>query len=294
MNRRGRPAKRRVPAELSAPAEEQINEYVNVPIPPPVPSEPSQAGPSRPLEPAGVNIPLDQMAQILATAFRQARKPIVSIERARKLGARNYDGIGDPEKAWLWLEGNERVFNVMRCSNEQMVTYSAFLLRDRALDWWNAVHRRFPEGVSWTQFKEEFLEKFYPSVYKDQKIEEFFKLEQGTMSVTDNENKFSELVRHVPLFCDHEVQKSKRFVVGLRKVVKSILASVSHTQYGQVVEAAIRIERSLGLAPQITQGLQGPKRDGSTWTKGGSSKKSKKGGKPPWVARKTGQRQQSS
>ena len=61
-------------------------------------------------------------------------------------------------------------------------------------------------------------------VYKDQKIEDFFKLEQGTISVTDYEKKFSELVRHVPLFCDHEVQKSKRFVVGLRKEVKSILA----------------------------------------------------------------------
>ena len=61
-----------------------------------------------------------------------------------------------------------------------------------------------------------------------------------------------------------------------------------------MVEAAIRIERSLRLAPHIAQGLQGPKRDGSTWTQGGSSKKSKKGGKPPWAAGKTGQRQQSS
>ena len=43
MRRRGRPAKRRVPTELFAPAEEHIDEYVNVPIPPPVPSEPSQA-----------------------------------------------------------------------------------------------------------------------------------------------------------------------------------------------------------------------------------------------------------
>ena len=107
------------------------------------------------------------------------------------------------------------------------------------------------------------------------------------MSVTDYEKKFSELVRHVPLFCDREVQKSKRFEVGLRKEVKSILASVS-TQYGQVVEAAIRIERSLGLALQISQVPQGPKRYGSTWTQGESSKKSKKGGKPPWVAGKTG------
>ena len=82
--------------------------------------------------------------------------------------------------------------------------------------------------------------------------------------------------------------------MGLKKEVKRILASVSHTQYGHVVEASIRIERSLGLAPQITQGSQRPKRYGSTWTQGGSSKKSKKGGKPPWVAGKTDQRQQSS
>ena len=65
-----------------------------------------------------MNIPLDQMAQILAIAFRQPREPTVSIERARKLGARNYDGIGDPKKAWSWLEGNERVFNVIGCSDE--------------------------------------------------------------------------------------------------------------------------------------------------------------------------------
>ena len=114
-----------------------------------------------------MNIPLDQMAQILATAFRQPREQTVSIKRARKLWARNYDGIGDPEKAWSWLEGNERVFNFMGCSDEQMVTYFAFLLRDRALDWWKVVQRRFPEGVSWTLFKEDFLEKFYPTVYKD-------------------------------------------------------------------------------------------------------------------------------
>ena len=101
------------------------------------------------------------MAQILAIAFRQPHEPTVSIERARKLRARNYDGIGDREDS-------------------------------------------------------------------------------------------------------DEVQKSKRFEVGLRKEVKSILASVSHTQYGKVVEASIRIERSLGLAPQISQVQQGPKRDGST------------------------------
>ena len=95
--RQGRPAKMRVPTELSAPIEEHIDEYVNVPIPPLVPLEPSQARPSHPLEPVGVNIPLEQMAQILATAFCQPFEPTVYIERAGKLGARNYDKIGDRE-----------------------------------------------------------------------------------------------------------------------------------------------------------------------------------------------------
>ena len=51
--------------------------------------------------------------------------------------------------------------------------------------------------------------------------------------------------------------------MGLRKEIKSIVASVSCTQYGQVVETAIRIEKSLELAHQIAQGSQRPKRDGS-------------------------------
>ena len=39
--------------------------------------------------------------------------------------------------------------------------------------------------------------------------------------------------------------------MGLRKEMKSIVALVSCTLYGQVVEAAIRIERSLRLASQL-------------------------------------------
>ena len=85
MSRRGRPAKRRVPIELSAPVEEHMDESVNVPIPPPIPSKPSQARPSRPLEPAGVNIPLDQMAQMLCKTrensnFLKKGKIVISIK----------------------------------------------------------------------------------------------------------------------------------------------------------------------------------------------------------------------
>ena len=82
---------------------------------------------------------------------------------------------------------------------------------------------------------------------------------------------FFELVRHVPFIRDDEVSKTKRFVVGLRQEIETIVASTSHTQYSLVVEAAVRVERTMGLKSQATPS-QGQKRSGSTWVQGGSSK----------------------
>ena len=106
-----------------------------------------------------------------------------------------------------------------------MVTFSAFLLRDKALEWWRAVQRRCPEGVSWAQFKEEFTNKFVPASYRDAKAKEFFRLEQGTLSVTEYEQSFSELVRHVPFIRDNKVLKTKRFAVGLSPAIMTTVAS---------------------------------------------------------------------
>ena len=216
--------------QLVPPPEEYVDESAYV-SPPTIHSEPMppQTEPPSPPEVVGGQIPLEQMAQLLATALRQPREPVASIERRRKLGARNYDGLGDPEKALSWLEGNEWVYQVMQCTDEQMVTFSVFLLRDKALEWWRAVQRRFLEGVSWAQFKEEFTDKFVPASYRDAKAEEFFRLEQRILSVTDYERSFSELVRHAPFIRDDEVSKTKRFAVGLSPVIRTTVTSTAHT-----------------------------------------------------------------
>ena len=100
--------------------------------------------------------------------------------------------------------------------------------------------------------------------------------------MTDYERSFSELVRHIPFIRDDEVSKTKRFAVGLSPVIRTTVASTAHTQYGQVVEAAVRVERSMGLKSEDMPS-QGPKRSGSTWVQGGSSKQFKRGGKTQWT-----------
>ena len=109
-----------------------------------------QAGPSGP--PEGAQVPglftaeqVAQIAQIVAIATRQQSQPPPqprevleepgkSIERVHKLGAKPYDGSGDPEAAWLWLDRVNKVYGVMSCTGEQRVLFSSFLMEDRAKD----------------------------------------------------------------------------------------------------------------------------------------------------------------
>ena len=56
----------------------------------------------------------------------------------------------------------------------------------------------------------------------------------------------------------------KRVAVGFSPEIWTTVASTAHTQYSQVVEAAVRDERSMGLKSQSTHS-QGQKQSGSTW-----------------------------
>ena len=136
-----------------------------------------------------------QIAQIVAIASCQQSQPpslpreVMEatgrlIERVQKLGAKPYDGSGDPEAAWLWLERVNKVYGVMGCTDEQRVLFSSFLMEDRAKEWWDALEGRYPDGMTWDQFQQEFNNRFFPQSHKDSKIEEFFKSEQKNMSVS--------------------------------------------------------------------------------------------------------------
>ena len=80
------------------------------------------AEPSRAAESGGGTLTMDQVIQIVTAATRLLRKPPeeqrVMIERALKLGAKTYDGTGNPEAAYLWLDRVSEIYVVMGCSDE--------------------------------------------------------------------------------------------------------------------------------------------------------------------------------
>ena len=64
--------------------------------------------PSRAADPGGGTLTMDQVIQIVIAATRQAWEPPEEqsgmVERALKLGAKTFDGTGNPEAGYLWLD----------------------------------------------------------------------------------------------------------------------------------------------------------------------------------------------
>ena len=96
------------------------------------------AEPSRAADPGGGTLTMDQVIQIVTAATRQAREPPEEqrgmIERALKIGAKTYDGTGDPEAAYLWLDRISEIYTVIGCSDEHKILFSGFLMAARAKD----------------------------------------------------------------------------------------------------------------------------------------------------------------
>ena len=73
-----------------------------------------------------------EVAQIVAIATRQQPQPQpplppprevpgeprMSIERAHKLGAKPYDGSGNPKATWFWLDRVNNIYRVMGCIDD--------------------------------------------------------------------------------------------------------------------------------------------------------------------------------
>ncbi|KAL5756547.1 hypothetical protein ACOSQ2_021293 [Xanthoceras sorbifolium] len=146
-----------------------------------------------------------------------------TIERASKLRAKPYDGSSDLEAALLWLDSVSKIYKVKGCTDEQRVLFSSFLMEDRTKNWWEALER----------------------------------LEQKSMSVTNYEEKFYELVWLVPFIQEDGEQRCKRFMTGLNSRIKIHLPLASQTHCGELVEATIKVERN---ATAITQGRPNNKR----------------------------------
>ena len=76
------------------------------------------------------------------------------------------------------------------------------------------------------------------------------------MLISEYEKRFSELVRLVPYIHADEVLKCKRFLAELQHWIRVHLSVVPQNRFGDLVEAALRVEQSTTTMYQSRQEIK--------------------------------------
>ncbi|MBM1124191.1 retrotransposon gag domain-containing protein, partial [Klebsiella pneumoniae] len=152
-----------------------------------------------------------------------------------------------------------------------------------AIDWWMGRQSIRPnEELSWSEFKQIFLEKYVSLTYRNKMKIEFLKLEQGTDSVSVYVQKFDTYSRYAPGYVANESERVWKFGEGLKKSFQSFIVTSGAKTYAEVVEQALALERveqgssQAGQVPRDNrqgsgQGNQFRKSGGNSQNRGQSS-----------------------
>ena len=99
-------------------------------------------------------------------------------------------------------------------------------------------------AMSWEQFTEIFLERFVPYSLRDRRRDEFDRLEQGSMTVSEYEARFHELSRYAMASIPSEFERIRRLVKGFAGYLQEATASLvlSGGSFQSIIDHARMIE----------------------------------------------------
>ena len=156
----------------------------------------------------------------------------------------------------------EKVLEAMEItSNAIRIRLAAFQLEGEAQVWWKwAKTSKDLEAMTWTEFQELFMGKYFPDTTRHAKAQEFLELKQGAMTVMDYVAKFTELTHFVEDYVATDITKVRRFENGLKLSIRGKIVGLRLQDIDCMVETALTIEREIEDAR-------------STWDAGVSSKR---------------------
>ena len=124
---------------------------------------------------------------------------------------------GDPMVADHWFMQIEKVLKAMEITSDTTrIRLATFQLEGEAQVWWNwAKTSRDLKAMTWTEFQELFMGKYFSDTARHAKAQEFLELKQGTMTVMDYVARFTELARFANDYVATDMSIQGR-IIGLR------------------------------------------------------------------------------
>ena len=142
-----------------------------------------------------------------------------------------------------WFMQVEKVLEAMEITSyATRIKLAAFQLEGEAQVWWNwAKTSRDLEVMTWAEFQELFMGKYFPDTVRHAKAQEFLELKQGTMTMMDYVARFTELARFFDDYVATDMAKVRRFNNGLKLSIRGRIVSLRLQDMDSMVGTALTI-----------------------------------------------------
>ena len=146
-----------------------------------------------------------------------------------------------------WFMQIEKVLEAIEItSNTTRIRLDKFQLEGEAQVWWNwAKTSRDLEAMTWAEFQELFIGKYFPDTARHAKAQEFLELKQGTMTVMDYMARFTELARFADDYVATDMAKVRRFENGMKLSIRGRILGLRLQVMDSMVRTALTIEREI-------------------------------------------------
>ncbi|XP_028063085.1 uncharacterized protein LOC114266402 [Camellia sinensis] len=123
---------------------------------------------------------------------------------------------------------------------------AVFELDDEAYHWCELIkNTRDVASLSWNQFRELFLNKYFANTVYREQVKEFQNLEQGNMTMTQYAAKFEELALSATRYVANDEGKGRMFEWGLDLTIRGKVLLPRLHSYAEVLETVLEPEREV-------------------------------------------------
>ena len=146
-----------------------------------------------------------------------------------------------------WFMQIENILEAMEITSDTTrIRLAAFQLEGEAQVWWRWVRAsRDLEALTWAEFQELFMGKYFPETAKHAKAQEFLELKQAAMTVMDYVARFIELAMFADDYVATCLAKVRRFENGLKLSIRARIVGLRLQDMDSMVGTALTIEREM-------------------------------------------------
>ena len=139
----------------------------------------------------------------------------------------------------------ENVLEAMEITTDTTkIRLAAFQLEGEAQVWWRwARTSRDLEVMTWAEFQDLFMGKYFPETARHAKAQEFLELKQGAMTVMDYVARFTKLARFADDYVATDLAKVRRFENGLKLSIRARIVGLRLQDMDSMVGTTLTIER---------------------------------------------------